>query len=728
MDNDAPQTMSYTDLPEYQTAEQTSLDQLELLAGTKGGGTKPVPPVIDGLVQLTDDEYADRLGLLQTDRDPVLNDMWALGLHLQPHSEDSRFYTGDDIRVKQQVRNHPNLDTARKWLITNRGIEFHVGVMFPYKNMGDGNLVHGGTKAKLDRQQQFLGGIASGLNRTQAAKAVDSIGGSTSSGIHPATYRGWINNEPDFKAAFDDAVRKAAIDRQMGRLVGDGKHYVPEFEEFRQHYFGYDSPPHHLQVIEAIESATADEWTLILMPPDAGKTTLLKDFICYNWAENPNLRVMYVGEKDDGNSTPAKVMMDIKERLTDHTYTDAHAPYPTRIPEYIERFGPFRDTKRDKNRPWKQSAIKIGTAGGGNWYSLETASVYSRILGTRTDWIIFDDIQSETTLNFTTKILNEIRGKFASRYSREEGKVVFLGNGVGAGSIYEKLIEEGMIKRVIIIPAIGEDGESFWPERWPIESLAARKRLVGEDRWLANYQQQPRSPGTQVFADDIVELSHNRDRGIVGASREWAKANTGQGLQIVAGIDPAISGECAIHVAAFTNDRMTIIDQDIVGNLGNNEAIFERIRYMSRHHFTRLIFEYNAQQKGLGRDQRLEAMASKLGFTIEPHETGANKRDLRFGVAAMASSFLKREIDVPYGDEQTRERMKPLLDQLSAWRGNVPTRLLKQDAVMSMWFTWLWWEKNREYIADNDEDWTFDIPGQDSMFGDTAAQEAFMFG
>lgn len=69
--------------------------------------------------------------------------------------------------------------------------------------------------------------------------------------------------------------------------------------------------------------------------------------------------------------------------------------------------------------------------------------------------------------------------------------------------------------RVLRLPAICDDpaadamgrqaGEPLWPERWPLEALAERKRDVtmalGEAVWLAQYQQRPAAIGGGTFPE-----------------------------------------------------------------------------------------------------------------------------------------------------------------------------------------------------------------------------------
>jgi hypothetical protein len=75
------------------------------------------------------------------------------------------------------------------------------------------------------------------------------------------------------------------------------------------------------------------------------------------------------------------------------------------------------------------------------------------------------------------------------------------------------------------------------------------------------------------------------------------------------------------------------------------------------------------------------------------------------GIPAMAGAILRREISFPAGDEESRRRMQPLIDQLLAWRPDVPTRMLRQDLVMALWFCYLHWLDRRKAILTSSDAW-----------------------
>src|SRR5690606_38280733 len=164
----------------------------------------------------------------------------------------------------------------------------------------------------------------------------------------------------------------------------------------------------------------------------------------------------------------------------------------------------------------------------------------------------------------------------------------------------------------------------------------------------------------------------------------------------LAGLDPALGGGNAMVAAQTAATEFRILAARVDYGLARNEDIFEIIRGMCRLGFTELVVERNSQQRGLARDDRLRELARTFGFRIVEHETGANKWDFTFGVGAMAGSFIKGAIRFPDATDDCRRAMEPLRAELLAWRPNIDPKLLRQDLVMALWFTWLGWLRKQK--------------------------------
>lgn len=172
---------------------------------------------------------------------------------------------------------------------------------------------------------------------------------------------------------------------------------------------------------------------------------------------------------------------------------------------------------------------------------------------------------------------------------------------------------------------------------------------------------------------------------------------------IVIGIDPAVGGGFG-RVVCDLGDKLVILDAQATYNLpGTEEQIALIGEWVKKYRPSQVIIEIDAQQKALGNDDRLKALATLWGFQIRPHVTRGTKLDTVFGVASMDQSFAKGDIRIPYGDQQTMDRMSPLVDQLRRWRpdekranGIVKKPGGVDDLVMALWFVHRYWMQIRK--------------------------------
>lgn len=526
-------------------------------------------------------------------------------------------------------------------------------------------------------------------------------------GIQVDTYYQWRKTDPEFKARFD----KQRLEHQ--NLAFDVK-WTGTFSSFRKDFFGFDTYWHQHQMVEAIESCPPMGVVLILVPPEHGKTTTIADLISQLLAVDPNKRITYVSE---GIGHARKSIRRIQRRMTD-------APSFGR---YVARFGPFYEARNEETgRPWNADFFTVAKADHDEQdYSMEARGWKSAIAGTRTDMLLIDDIQSRKSLGLTDKMVEVFQQDFLTRPGRE-GKTIIIGTRVGVKDFYESIIDQGLVDRLVCLPAT--DGsvvpcpmgdkcdvpevtheKPLCPELWDIHALAKRRKQVGEDVWWRNYQQKPRAAGDATWTQELIELSKDRLR-IVGTKPNHRLR--------IAGLDPALGGGNAITVCGGDADRLEVVDSFVDYKLTRTEQILQRIEEVARRYaITDLVVEIAAFQRSLANDQRLIDMARRYRFRIHPHSTGFNKIDESLGVASMATSFRYGELTLPWGNPELAERrLHPLVDELLSWRSDVPTRQLRQDLVMSLWFAWLWWMERRRILNVNIEQWNREaLPWQGSV-------------
>ena len=238
-------------------------------------------------------------------------------------------------------------------------------------------------------------------------------------GFAYATYVSWRGRFPEFRAQVD-ALRGVRLDQQVANYRGD-------FVTFRKAFFGFDTYAHMMRIIHAIEDSPAGGVTLILVPPEFGKTTLIEDFCNYKIALDPNIRITICSE---GQPHARKIMRRVQARCID----------PNKGGEYIARFGPFYGTGQEKKgKLWSADFATVYKADHDERdYTIEARGWRSTVAGTHTDLLIVDDIQSARSFSMTDKMVEYFRQDFLTRPGKE-GHTVIVGTRVGVGDFYETI-------------------------------------------------------------------------------------------------------------------------------------------------------------------------------------------------------------------------------------------------------------------------------------------------
>jgi predicted phage terminase large subunit-like protein len=125
----------------------------------------------------------------------------------------------------------------------------------------------------------------------------------------------------------------------------------------------------------------------------------------------------------------------------------------------------------------------------------------------------------------------------------------------------------------INIPAINDDGEALWPNRWPVEKLQKRRRIIGEYDWASLYQGQPIPKEGVAFG----EPTYYNVANIVGA-------------RLVISVDPAATSKnyadhSVICVASAVGKKETqIVDiLDIWRGQVEIPALVQKIKEIAEH-------------------------------------------------------------------------------------------------------------------------------------------------
>jgi hypothetical protein len=529
-----------------------------------------------------------------------------------------------------------------------------------------------------DRRAHMIQLLATGMSVTAACDEV---------GVRPETHRHWRLKYPQY-ATRVDATRIEAAGGDLSAMRHGQK--TMDFGTFRKQILGMSSPWFHLEAVKWLESSPPGSVTMMLWPPEHGKTTLLEDFCTWKLAMDPSYRIG-IGSGRQAHSS--KVLRRVQNRMEDN------GPFP----ELIRRYGPFAPQTGLGNRKaiqaWGSNFFRVYLAQGGDErdFSMTALGITADVVGSRMDLLVLDDTQSIRTLDQTDKYVNVIRQDWLSRPG-SKGRTVIIGTRVGEKDVYSELEKAGIIDKLILFRAHDSDGQWLWPERYSPEEYAIMRRNVGESGWERNYMQRATIKGERTFTEEMTEAAANPMRSVLHDPPDNASG-------VVIGLDPGFGINVTL-AAAVTTKRLIILGGRQDDGLTSNQAIFGVVEEVARSHTNRdvpwlhLVMEDKAFQKGLFGDEGLARLRERHGFTVGGHQTGINKYDPNLGIAAMARSFSRNEIEIPGGDDPATTRFREaLVTELHAWRPNMRGTRLKQDYVMALWFMWMWWQRHRDALV-----------------------------
>lgn len=236
----------------------------------------------------------------------------------------------------------------------------------------------------------------------------------------------------------------------------------------------YDAPNHLAPLLDALERTERESVRAIVsVPPRHAKTETILHAIAYRLQRRPYETIAYV------------------------TYGDRLSKGKSRLARvYAERSGMvLRDDAASLNE-WRNEQM------GGALFT----SVGGALIGQGANVLIIDDphkdrAEAESSLH-REAVWEWYQG---TAYTRVEpgGSVIILHTRWHPEDLIGRILLEHQHEgfETIVLPAISDDGAALWPERWSVEALEQRRRVIGEYDWASQFQGRPVPKGGTVFKD-----------------------------------------------------------------------------------------------------------------------------------------------------------------------------------------------------------------------------------
>jgi hypothetical protein len=493
----------------------------------------------------------------------------------------------------------------------------------------------------------------------------------------------------------------AAFDEFLDALVA-------AFVRFRDRYFEqarrgeeivrFVNKEYHRKWIRAILRAILlGEQQMVLSPPRHGKTELLIHFCVWLIVRNPDIRIMWVAK----NEEMAEDMVGaVKDHLANNT-------------QLIEDFLGSEGRYKPKRGGWGRLKFRVAarTITGQKASTMVGVGWTGTILSRDVDVIILDDvIDDRNTAQPGQREAN--RHKLVTAIdSRNETHTAFfiIGSRQHWDDFYGYLIEDANWGTIVEqahddnCPQDPHDLEAhyecmLWPEKhpysWWYQKWQSQTAMGLEHLFEMVWQNRPRPSSRISFPKEALLAARNRDRRI--GDFGWFHTEDEHGdlvprfpFQLVAGLDPAAVGHQAAWLWLYrhSNSRRYMLDADNPLGGGIDQFLDLLVAWHEKYGLRHWVVETANIQRLYLDDSRIRKEASQRGIALDRHQTGENKVDKEYGIPAMGHWYIEEMVDLPYGDDRSRELVDAFTRQaLNFDPDDVRKRKRTADLLDASWF------------------------------------------
>lgn len=501
----------------------------------------------------------------------------------------------------------------------------------------------------------------------------------------------WLDAARVYLEGFREAER-----RVLGRSQ-KGMEPVPDFRAFRARYFGERGITHpHMEPYAALVQDDSIRRAIVIGAPEYGRSTVLN---VQNLAWQAAKESYQVSQGVDPESPLRGAVMSGNNELAERFgwQLTRYLTDPVFCGDMIADYGPFRKPGRESR--WSASEIYF------SWRSPAEKDPSCQFLGwgkalqsARLTWAILDDV--DDPLNGPSerrKILRYLDQIVIPRLGKA-GRLLYLCNRVDELDVAREIIEraEDGTWYAIVQPAHDDDGKSLWDRYTPEHFADIRRQLRNDRLYSLVYLAKPLGGESQDFPLALVQQARDPDRTIGQAA---------QGLPVICALDPATHGGAGVIAVAVdrSRGRRYVLEAD----WGTDRRAMGLRRWIEEYtlRYRPQAFAIETQSGfALLEDTAIIRFLADHDCRFLPMKTGTNKRSQDYGVSSLSKLFdadrTLCRLSIPWGDDESRRKMGPLIDQLASYH---PDSRLASDLVIALWLVEravadLRWDDSRSFF------------------------------
>jgi hypothetical protein len=376
-----------------------------------------------------------------------------------------------------------------------------------------------------------------------------------------------------------------------------------------------------------------------MAPVEHGKSTLLSiAFPLWTLGRNPDARIALVSQT---HTQAARLLAAIRECIL-------------RNPRLREVFPNLRPSGGAREK-WSDSEILVERPSPAKDPSVLAIGVSGPLLGARLDLAILDDVCSfdnTFTASQRAKVIAWFKSTLVGRVVAD-GRIMAVGTPWHADDLLHDL-ERSTEYRVLRDPALDDAGNPLWPEAWPRERLAQRRREIGEAEFSRQMLLHVIEDAGSRFRNEWFERAFARaeELGATLVPRYDGSDRTFTGVDLGVG-QTGDHDESVIFTVALLPDGSRLVLSIEAGRWQAPELV-ARVRSARERYRSRVRVETNAAQAYIAQFLAAE------GVMVDAHTTGRNRHDPVFGIESLAVELEQGRWIVP-DDVETRTWARELI-------------------------------------------------------------------
>ncbi len=362
---------------------------------------------------------------------------------------------------------------------------------------------------------------------------------------------------------------------------------------------------------------------------------------------NPNIRIGVVSVSKGRTSVPAKFMSAIKADIE--------------TSKWLRIIYPHVQRQKSGQTMWSQDGLIIERDINLPDPTLQCFGLYGKILGSRLDLIIIDDVcnlENTMTEHSREKMWEWLSGEVLGRLPPDgTGRVWAVGHVWNKQDVLHRLSRLPGFKTLkysafVPDPKTGIE-KPLIPEMWDIDELKKREGELGrlapnmlrniipaledsriKQSWIDNCLERGRG-----LAEDGTILRDSRNDQAWGLGK-WNPSDS----PTFTGVDLSVTGEgdlaCLFTITIMPDGTRRLLD--IRAGKWKGPKIVSECVDVHRRYGSILMVESNAAQ-----DYLIQFASELVTMPMKKHNTGMNKHDIRFGVESIGNEFEQAKWMIP---------------------------------------------------------------------------------